>query len=597
MKQLFDIIKKCIKTGRYFYARIVRKKRSYPLIIILSIFISAAAPFINMVGPKMIIEELMGAQEKIRLIIYAAAVISGNFIAAVLLRILTETRTMQEDEFSREFELKMSDKAMHLKFELAESEKALSARQKAETGMSWYSGGIKGLSDCIVGIGTSIFVVAGVIMIVVRVSSLLLLLSFAAVLVNSLCSAKIYQAAQEVFEKTPAINKFYTYIYTKITGREYAKELRLYDAGELIENKSVENADALNRMDNECARKQFAWGIPGSIMSALSYGLSYCYLGLMALKGSISIAEFVMCITAIETFTNNGLLSAINNIQQLIMKSNFMNAFIEYMELEDGSYTGDQSPDMDKFEGIVFKDVSFKYPGTEEYILKDINLTIHKGERISIVGLNGAGKSTLVKLICRLYDVTEGNISLCGRDIREYSFEEYIKQLSVVFQDFKLFGYSIDENIRMGDPDSGSKDIENVIDISGLRECIDHLADKGKTLVGKDYDERGVELSGGQAQKLAIARAVYRDAPLVILDEPTAALDPVAEYEIYKSFNELIGDKTAIYISHRLSSCRFCDRVIVIDDKTISEAGSHEELMKMQGKYAQMFNAQAKWYA
>lgn len=597
MKQLFDIIKKSIKTGAYFYALAVRKKRSYPLIIILSILISAAAPFINIIGPKMIIEELMGSQGKIRLLILAASVISSNFIAAVLLKILSEIRTMQEDELSREFELKMSDKAMHIKYELTENEKALSARQKAETGMSWYSGGLKGLSDCIVGIGTSIFVVIGVIMMVMRVSPLLLLLSFIAVLVNSFCSAKIYQAAQEVFEKTPAINKFYTYIYTKITGREYAKELRLYDAGELVEEKSVENADALNRMDNECARKQFAWGIPGSIMSALSYGISYCCLGLMALKGSISIAEFVMCISAIETFTNNGLLSAINNIQQLIMKSNFMKAFIEYMELEDGAYTGDQGPDMDMFEGIVFENVSFKYPGTDEYILKDINLTIHKGERISIVGLNGAGKSTLVKLICRLYDVTEGSISLCGRDIREYSFEEYIKQLSVVFQDFKLFGYSIDENIRMGDPGTGGKSIEKAIDISGLRECVNGLKDNGDTLVGKDYDEHGVELSGGQAQKLAIARAVYRDAPLVILDEPTAALDPVAEYEIYKSFNELIGDKTAVYISHRLSSCRFCDRIIVIDGKTVSEAGSHDELMKKQGKYAEMFNAQAQWYA
>ncbi|MBP5609157.1 MAG: ABC transporter ATP-binding protein, partial [Lachnospiraceae bacterium] len=452
MKQLSDVIKKSIKTGAYFYSIGIKKKRSYLLVVILSILISSAAPFINMIGPKMIIEELMGAQDKIRLMIYAAAVISGNFIAAALLKILGEIRTMQEDELSRGFELKMSDKAMHIKYELTESEEALSAHQKAETGMSWYSGGIKGLSDCIVGIGTSIFVVIGVITIVVRVSPLLLLLSFTAVLVNSFCSAKIYQAAQEVFEKTPAINKFYTYIYTRITGREYAKELRLYDAGELIERKSVENANALNRMDNECARKQFAWGVPGSIMSVLSYGITYCYLGIMALKGSISIAEFVMCITAVETFTNNGLLLAINNIQQLIMKCNFMKAFIEYMELEDGSYTGEQSPDMESYEGIVFDNVSFKYPGTEEYILKDINLAIHKGERISIVGLNGAGKSTLVKLICRLYDVTEGSIRLCGRDIREYSFEEYIKQLSVVFQDFKLFGYSIDENIRMGDP-------------------------------------------------------------------------------------------------------------------------------------------------
>ena len=232
--------------------------------------------------------------------------------------------------------------------------------------------------------------------------------------------------------------------------------------------------------------------------------------------------------------------------------------------------------------------------------LYDFNLSIQKGEFVFVIGKSGSGKSTLIKMLYREERPDKGSIIIGGIDVaRLKNRKVYIlrRKLGVVFQDFKLFGYSIDENIRMGDPGTGGKSIEKAIDISGLRECVNGLKDNGDTLVGKDYDEHGVELSGGQAQKLAIARAVYRDAPLVILDEPTAALDPVAEYEIYKSFNELIGDKTAVYISHRLSSCRFCDRIIVIDGKTISETRSHEELMKMQGKYAQMFNAQAQWYA
>ena len=250
--------------------------------------------------------------------------------------------------------------------------------------------------------------------------------------------------------------------------------------------------------------------------------------------------------------------------------------------------------------------MSFKYPGSDQYILRDINFTIHKGERISIVGLNGAGKSTLVKLICRLYDVTEGEIRIGGRNINEYRYEDYIRILAVVFQDFKLFGYTLDENIRIGaekeirqggvDENNASQELKSIYETSGISQWVEELDQKGNTLLGKEFDEAGVEPSGGQAQKIAIARALYCNAPMVIMDEPTAALDPVAEYEIYNRFHQLIQNRTAIYISHRLSSCKFCDKIIVLADKTIREVGSHEELMERNGVYAEMFRTQAKWY-
>ena len=509
---------------------------------------------------------------------------------------LEEIREMQEDLLSRKFEIMMAEKSMKMKFENTEIESALSARQKAETGMSWYSGGIKGMSDCVVNIGKSFCVIFGVIYIVIRISPLLLLLSILAVSVNSFCTSKINRASQEVFEKTPAINKFYSYIYTRITSREYAKELRLYNGTDLIEKKSIENANELNKMDNECAIKQFKWGIPGSIMSGLSYGVSYCYLGILALKGDIAISDFVMCVTAMETFTNDCLLAIIINTQQLIMKCNFMRAFIDYMNLDNDVPAGTEDINVEEFDGIIFENVSFRYPGSEQYILENINLKINKGERISIVGLNGAGKSTLVKLVCRLYDVTEGAIKICGKNINEYSYEEYIKILSVVFQDFKLFGYSLDENIKIGGGEYKDDSLDNIYKLSGISDWVNGMSEKGNTLMSKDFDENGVEPSGGQAQKVAIARALYRDAPIVILDEPTAALDPVAEYEIYNRFNDLISNKTAIYISHRLSSCKFCDKIIVIGDRTIKEMGTHDELLKKKGIYEEMFRTQAQWY-
>ena len=595
MKALLSGIKKSVDICRYFYRFARSVKVSYPLWIGANIILLSLLPFITMLLPKYIIDELTGSRDLKLLIILTAILVGGTFIMKNLILLIQEHRKVQEDSIARALELAMSKKAMTVKYEYTETEAALSARQKAETGMSWYSGGIKGMSECLVKIGTGFCVIFGVIFLVVRISPLLLLLSLIAVSINAICTSGINHAAQEVFEKTPAINKFYSYIYTKISGRGYAKELRLYDAGKLVEKKAVENAKELNKMDNECAAKQFKWGILGSTASAAGYGISYGYLGILALKGRISVSEFVMCITAMEVFTNDCLIAVITNLQQLIMKCNFMGAFIEYMKLEDEQDTASSKPEEEAFDGIEFEHVSFKYPGRSEYILKDINLKIGRGESISLVGRNGSGKSTLVKLLCRLYEVTEGSIKLCGRDIREYSYGEYTKMLAVVFQDFKLFAYSLDENIKLGNTRRKDKP-DTVYGLSGIDGWVDSLKKKGDTILYKDFDEEGVEPSGGQAQKLAIARAVYRNSPVVILDEPTASLDPVAEYEIYSRFNELIKNKTAVYISHRLSSCRFCDRIVVLDDHTIKETGSHDELLKLKGVYEEMFMSQAKWY-
>jgi len=603
MRQSKTKLAKCITTSAYFYGMAGKERRSYLLLIFLLVVMTAVAPFINILIPKYIIEEIMGNQNIRNIVIYVLFIVVGNYCIAVLHKIFQEERSKKEDWISRMFDLKMSEKSMKMKYEDMEMESVLDAEQKAEIGMSWYSGGIRGLSDCIIGICSAIVTFLGVVWVVSRISLWLLLAALLAVVVEAFCTSKINQASQEVFEKTPAINKFYSYIYTRITNREYAKELRLYDGTQLVEKKAIHNAKELNKMDNECALKQFAWGIPGVFASTISYSFSYCYLGAMVLQKQLTIGEFVMCITAIETFTNGCLLSIINHSQQLMLKCNFMHAFIEYMSLDNDKKEGTQTIKREDFEEIRFNKVSFKYPGADKYTLKDIDLTIHRGERISIVGINGAGKSTLVKLLCGLYDVTEGEIQVNGKSIREYQYEEYVRLLSVVFQDFKLFGYSLDENIQVGEAENHLEGeekteghLQDIYDMSGISQWVSTLKNKGNTLMSKAFDEEGVEPSGGQAQKIAIARALYCDAPLVILDEPTAALDPVAEFEIYNHFNQLIQNKTAIYISHRLSSCKFCDKIIVLGENTILETGTHEELLALNGIYAEMFQTQAGWY-
>lgn len=239
--------------------------------------------------------------------------------------------------------------------------------------------------------------------------------------------------------------------------------------------------------------------------------------------------------------------------------------------------------------------VSFSYPKTDKKILDDICIKIRPGEHLSIVGLNGAGKTTFIKLLCRLYDPTEGQILLDGVDIRDYDYRQYMQQFAPVFQDFKLFSFTIDENIAFANPDKGK--VDEYIELVGPKDKVDELEKGTQTTIFKYFDEKGIEPSGGEQQKIAIARALYKDSPIVILDEPTSALDPLAEYEVYIQFHTLVGGKTAFYISHRLSSCKFCDSIAVFSEGKIAEYGSHDELISIpSGIYAKMFEAQAKYF-
>lgn len=245
---------------------------------------------------------------------------------------------------------------------------------------------------------------------------------------------------------------------------------------------------------------------------------------------------------------------------------------------------------------MEFRDVSFRYPGSELYALRHVNLRFKVGSRMAVVGENGSGKTTFIKLLCRLYDPTEGEILLNGIDIRKYRYEEYMQLFSVVFQDFQLLSQPLGNNVSGSlhyDRQRASKALED----AGFGERLATLPQGLDTMLYKEFGENGVEVSGGEAQKIAIARALYKDAPFIILDEPTAALDPIAEAEIYSKFNDIVTDKTAIYISHRLSSCKFCDEILVFHQGAVIQQGTHEDLLAKEGeKYHQLWHAQAQYY-
>ena len=324
--------------------------------------------------------------------------------------------------------------------------------------------------------------------------------------------------------------------------------------------------------------------------------VSYFYVGLKAMFGLISVGSVLQYVGAFGNFYNGiaGLLSVYVNVD---VQSKYLALFEDFMELENKKYEGTlptEKRDDNKYE-IEFRDVSFRYPNSPDYVLSHVNAKLRIGEKTAMVGPNGAGKTTFIKLLCRLYDPTEGEILLNGINIKLYDYREYMSLFSVVFQDFQMFAFSVAENVATS-MEYDEKKIMDCIGAAGLAERLAELPEGIRTNLYQ-LQEGGVEVSGGEAQKLAIARALYKDAPFVVLDEPTSALDPVAEYDIYKRFDDLVQEKTAVYISHRMSSCRFCNNIFVFEDGRIVQKGSHDSLMlDVEGLYSRLWNAQAQYY-
>lgn len=329
----------------------------------------------------------------------------------------------------------------------------------------------------------------------------------------------------------------------------------------------------------------------------LSQGLIYAWLIYAVVTGRMTLGGFTLYLSSYNTFAG-AVWMVMRGIAELIAKSREVDDFRSFMDFDGGDEDlgGIQVPVSEDYE-FTFRDVSFRYPKAEQYALEHLNLTLKAGERLAVVGLNGAGKSTFIKLLLRLYEPTEGEILLNGVNVKEYNKHSYYKLFAPAFQTVELFAFPLAENVSMQPPQETdcAKAKERLQD-AGLSEKLAGLPDGVHTQMLKVIYDDGVDLSGGERQKLALARALYKDAPIVVLDEPTAALDALAESRLYENFDRLIGGKSAVYISHRLSSTRFCDRVAMFVDGKLAELGTHEMLMEQNGKYAEMFRIQAQYY-
>lgn len=374
------------------------------------------------------------------------------------------------------------------------------------------------------------------------------------------------------------------------------KDVRLYNQSELI----MKEWERHNGKYQSYGRRMIGrLRLPDTVRPVtqmLLNALTYFFLIARAAGGMYTASETIVLVMSITKVLDSVVFLLSAKVDIGLAAVNIGHIF-EFLDIPNEKYQGKLPTEKrdDNEYVFEFRHVSFRYPGSEQYVLRDIDLTWRVGEKMALVGRNGSGKSTLVKLLCRLYDPTEGEITLNGIDIRKYDQEEYMALFSVVFQDSKLFSFSIAENVAADTEYDGAL-VEDCVRRAGLSERLDAMPEGIETCLYKDFDAKGVEISGGEAQKLCLARAIYKGAPFIVLDEPTAALDPVSEHDIYTKFNSIVGTKTAIYISHRLSSCRFCDDITVLENGRIVEKGSHEELLEKHGSYAALWSAQAEYY-
>ena len=408
-------------------------------------------------------------------------------------------------------------------------------------------------------------------------------------------ASKINKSYLEANEKYAELDRIF-YSFIDILGDyKTGKEIRLYKEQNLIDNITTQKIltdgeITLRKISMRTAKSSSFIAILGALVG---FGV-YLFIGVKGLFGLFGIGSLVLyCGSFMQIIS--GIMMFANTLGKLKEILSLARDYFKILEAESTMIYGNRELDLTNGFEIEFNNVSFKYPKSDIYALKQINLKISNGEKLAVVGRNGSGKTTFIKLLCRLYDVDEGEILINGINIKEYTRDSLNKLNSIVFQDYKILSLTVADNISAND--ECDKDMLNsALDKANIKDRIEAMPQKEKTYLYKDLDKSGVEISGGEAQKLVLARALYKDSPIVILDEPTAALDPIAENEIYSRFNSFVENKTAIYISHRLSSCAFCDRIAVFDNAELVETGTHNELISANGRYAELWNAQASYY-
>ena len=586
--QLSDIFKNIIFTSKLVF----KINKSFVFITLAAFMLQTALPIINMYFVKEIIDAITGRKEVKLVLLLVVIMAAANLSGALFNRWISAHASQQTEKTAWEIKYYLGTIVAKMKYSDIEQPRIKNFISLAE------SNSFTEIITSATGIFLAFINLITYATIVLFVQPwIALILGVSLVLQFFLRKAKLYFDYKWEVIQMPHLNKQW-YMQEVILNAEYRKELRVNQLKDWILKKEQKQYEEVCKKDTiECCRLQGIIDIFSNTIKLIETVVVYLMLAYKVVFSSMSLGDYSFYLTSAFNLTE-ALRSFVSSISNMLENGMFAKDFRYLVTLSDEAElegTTGKLANAEKIE-IEFRNISFKYPNTERYVLKNISFKIYDGEKISLIGVNGAGKTTIVKLICKFYEPTEGEIFINGVSINELNQKDIAQKLSIIFQDFKLFPFSIAENVAVGTSIDEQR-AKNCLEQSGVLKKVRTLPYGINTSLTKEFDPEGIELSGGEGQKVAIARAFYKDAPLVILDEPTSALDPIAEYDIYKSFATLTSNRTAIYISHRLTTTRFTDRIFVLSEGEICESGTHSELMQIEdGIYRNMFESQAQYY-
>ncbi len=586
---------------------------------LLASVVTAVTPYVTIFLSARIIDELSGERRPDQLLRWVVLTLACTAACALLQGVLTRWANYARDCAGQLGDQLYMDKMMALDYADVDRQAVFDLYSQIRQNESWAGWGIRNTISYFESFVTAVVQILGgaglsVSLFLSPVSAgsglpflnhplcaaaMICLLLLAAV-VSPMLSNRGDQYWVSYAEEARLGNRLFSFYGFLSQDKSRAADIRIYQQQENICGPYLaqENGFSPSSSIARCARG------PMGLLNALSQcvtvvltGLVYVFVCLKAWAGAFSVGYITQYVGAI-TQLFRGLSALLETMGQIRANGTFLELNFEYLDLPNRMYQGSLTTEKraDRKYEVEFRDVSFRYPDTDQWALRHVNIRFRVGSRLAVVGRNGSGKTTFIKLLCRLYDPTEGEILLNGIDIRKYRYDDYMRIFSVVFQDFKLLALPLGENVA-GAAEYDRTRVEKCLKDAGFGDRLSAMPQGLDTWLYKDLTEDGVDISGGEAQKIAIARALYKDAPFLILDEPTAALDPIAEAEIYSRLNDIVEDRTAVYISHRLSSCKFCDEIAVFEGGQIVQQGSHDALLSEEnGTYSTLWHAQAQYY-
>lgn len=593
MNQLKDTIKRLLSGTAFSFRLLWENERRLYLYLLFSAISGMVNSFLLILFPKYLLDNL--TERKFAAVFFVIGIFTSmQLVFSILNAWLDRNKAICAERNRLLLKTLLVDKLASLRHEQLEDPEILRQYEFAQKCID--KGNVESYVQAAFSLGSSVIIISGVMYILKSLPFWVLLLICVVVIVNAvghIISAKYTYA--EMTEETPTERCLY-YLRGRLMNKEYAKEIRAFRLENFIADKTRRTIEDFFSISQRYHAKhnRILWWI--HVVSGLQTVALYIYNVILFFHHTISVGAFTMNVSALFQFSNS-LNTIFTQLISMSEQSVYLRDYREFL-FASSSYQGHTEVSPQEKYTIEFVDVSFRYPGQEENVLEHIHLTIHPDEKVSIIGTNGAGKSTFIKLLLGLYRPTSGSILLNGTDIEKLNPDRYLRLFSAVMQDYQLYSFTILDNLIFTENPSPAAcaDAWECVRQIGLDETIEKLPDGMDTFLTQRYSENGIDLSGGEHQKLAIARALYRNTPIMILDEPTSALSPQSEYEIYRRFSRMSSNKTVLYISHRLSSCTLCDRILVFDRGHIVEDGSHRQLLEQNGQYAKMFHQQASLY-